>query len=613
MMSLREALQSHGPSFLLEDTRVSAAPKAAILFCDPVHEIRVTADDDPTIAFREIDRLRRLGFYLAGYAHYELAYCCIDRLRPLATGCDDDLLVFYAFGPPHRYSTDEVDNALRDVVESPPYLHNVRTDESETDYANKLRQIHRYIFAGDTYQVNHTHRLKFDLEGTPQSLYRYLRRRQRVAYSAFLRLPDRTVVSLSPELFIAKNGNTLRCQPMKGTAPRGTDPSDDERRLNAMAKDPKQLAENLMIVDLMRNDIGRLAQTGSVRVDKLFEIQRLETVFQMTSTIRGTVERDLSFASLMSGLFPCGSITGAPKIRTMEIIRELEESSRGIYTGAIGYITPHNDLCFSVPIRTLEITQGDTQGLLGVGGGIIHDSHATQEWQECQLKAGFLTGLNHDFSLIETCHYSATTQRIEHFSAHLQRLASSSNTLGFTYQATQVIETINAHQRDMPGDQDRKIRILLSPDGQVSIHSEAIKPPTGEPLTVSISERRIQSDSIFRRHKTTHREYYNTEYADAEQAGYYDVIFLNEHHHIAEASRHNIFIERDGTLLTPPISAGALPGVMRAHIINNADLSVTEAELTLHDVKTADRVFLSNAVRGRVEVTVDFAAALAEP
>lgn len=586
----------------MENTREQAG-KTAWLFTQPLAEIRIDSFDDIDLGLNEIDKQRKKGRYLAGYINYELAYGLIDKLDGLQDApANGTLLHFYAFDTPLRYSFEEVQNALGLIQEQEPFIHNISLSETREQYLDQIKRIQKYILEGDTYQVNHTLRMNFDLDGSHISLYKALRTRQSVEYSAFIRTPEKTILSLSPELFIEKKSTALTSRPMKGTSPRGRTASEDTAIKQSMATDEKQLSENLMIVDLMRNDIGKLAKIGSMQAKPLFEIQEFETLFQMISTVRGEVDSDIPFAQVVKELFPCGSITGTPKIRTMEIIQELESQARGVYTGAIGYIAPDNDFTFNVPIRTIEFKANSNNGQLGIGGGIIHDSDASDEWRECLLKAKFLTGLNDDFHLIEACRYQAIDKQIHRLDEHLQRLKNSAQTFGINCNTLDIRENIGAYLQEKTITGDLKIRLTLNAKGTVALSSEDILPEDLTPPRVAIADQCIVAESIFRQHKTNRRSLYNKLYTQFEELGYYDVIVLNQYGRVAEASRHNVIIERNGKLYTPPLSDGALPGIFRQSLFKDKIQNIQEASLTLEDLNSADKILLCNSVRGLSEV-----------
>lgn len=605
MTQLTDSLLHSRPFILFENTLPNHADEEAWLFTQPVREITAHTTEEFKQSLTIIDEMRKQGHYLAGYISYEAGYALseklVDLLNDAKTG-DQPLLQFYAFDQVQRISAADVTDTLKALPESPPYIQNWQPAETESEYVSNLSRVHDYISAGDTYQVNHTYRVNFDLAGSIHGLYTSLRERQPVPFSSLMHLPGYSILSLSPELFVRKQGKVLSTKPMKGTSPRGSTDEEDATILKAMAEDKKQQSENLMIVDLMRNDIGRLAKTGTMKVSKLFEIQTYKTLHQMISSIEGEVEQDISFAEVVEGLFPCGSITGAPKIRTMEIINELENTPRGIYTGAIGFITPENDFTFNVPIRTLTFPEGSNQGSLGIGGGIIYESDSLDEWHESQLKARFLTGLNHQFKLIETFLYDATTQRIPRLELHLERLESSAGCFDIPVDTQAINEAIEQYLTSADKTQNLKIRLLLDHVGEYVISSETIPSPSGADLPkITLSQSTIDADNLFRRHKTTNRKLYNDEFSKYEAQGFYDVLFLNQHGNVAEASRHNLFIEKDSALYTPPIKDGALPGVMRSHLLAHEQYNVIEQSLTLEMLKTADKIYLSNSVRGLVE------------
>ncbi|PWQ92378.1 aminodeoxychorismate synthase component I [Leucothrix pacifica] len=632
MTKLSDLLQHSRPFILFENTLPQYAEEEAWLFTQPVREIVAYTAEEFEDALNIIDEERQKGHYLAGYISYEAGYALSEKLQPFlpTLGSDDTaLLRFYAFDQVKRTTAEEVTNALAELPESPPYIKHWQPAESEAEYVENLSRIHDYISAGDTYQVNHTYRVNFELAGTIHGLYASLRERQPVAFSSLMHLPDCSVLSLSPELFIRKQDNVLSTKPMKGTAARGVTKEEDAAILKQMAGDKKQQSENLMIVDLMRNDIGRLAKTGTMKVSKLFEIQTYKTLHQMISSIRGEVDRDISFAEVIKGLFPCGSITGAPKIRTMEIIHELENTPRGIYTGAIGFITPDNDFTFNVPIRTLTFPNAENIGSLGIGGGIIYESDASDEWRESKLKARFLTGMNEQFKLIETFLYETATGEIPRLERHLERLKSSADFFGIPLRISNVREAITDYVSGLSSDnmseraevsgtaktklQNRKVRLLLDDSGQCILSSEAIEDSHADASDtqktqlpkVALSPFKVEADNLFRQHKTTNRKLYNDEFTKYESQGFYDVLFLNEQGNIAEASRHNLFIEKGGVLFTPPIKDGALPGVMRSDLLASQQHHVIEQSLSLEDITSADHVYLSNSVRGLVEVFLD--------
>lgn len=447
-------------------------------------------------------------------------------------------------------------------------------------YAQAIARIQALIEAGDCYQVNDTFPLHFTWFGHPLALYATLRQRQPVRYGGMVATKQGALVSLSPELFLERRGDTLTTRPMKGTAPRGSDP--DELRHSE-----KNRAENLMIVDLLRNDLGRIAQTGSVRIDSLFDIEEYPSVWQMVSQVSASAP-GVPIDQILRALFPCGSVTGAPKIRAMQIIGELEPEPRGLYTGALGWLAPEGDFRFNVAIRTLEL-RPDQRGKMGIGSGIVSDSDAAEEWRECLMKAAFLTEADPGFRLIETLR--RTEGRYPRLQGHLNRLARSAAWLGFNCDL-EAIERLLAQQADSA---DWRIRLTLAKDGQCEVTATPLVAEAPGARLALWSPECIDSRHPLRHHKTTFRPQYDTALHDiAARPELFDVLFCNERGEVCEGARSTVFVERDGRLLTPPLDSGALPGVLRAELL----ASGRAVEATLYPADLAGGFWLGNAVRG---------------
>jgi para-aminobenzoate synthetase/4-amino-4-deoxychorismate lyase len=485
----------------------------------------------------------------------------------------------------------------------------IHSSVDENAFTKAVDCVREYILAGDTYQVNYTYRLHFDTYGSPVSLYRRLRERQPVPYGALICLPDgESVLSLSPELFVRHQAGRLLARPMKGTAAATGDDVADQQLAIDLSLDSKNRAENLMIVDLLRNDLGRIAETGSVKVPHLFDVNRFSSVLQMTSTIEANLRPDLSLVEMMSALFPCGSITGAPKHRTMEIIRELETEARGIYTGAIGWFdapapviaTKVGDFCLSVPIRTLSLLAPDCAGVrsgtMGVGAGIVYDSNAQEEYEECRLKAKFLTGLGPQFSLIETMHASKF-EGCRHLARHLHRLTASASYFGFPFDEKLVTQTLQDHCLTFPTAEEFRLRLSLHPNGDIELKSAVLNvlPAT---VNVLLSPTVCDTDFLFLSHKTTIREQYDLAWKKAELRGAFDMLFCNKHGYVTEGGRSNIFIRKNAVWSTPPISDGVLPGVMRSVLLDDSSMQTSEKQITMADLFDADEIILCNSLRG---------------
>jgi para-aminobenzoate synthetase/4-amino-4-deoxychorismate lyase len=501
---------------------------------------------------------------------------------------------------------------------SPAGAMQVRSDTDAEAFHAAIARIHAWIEAGDTYQVNFTQRLEFEAYGDPIAFYASLRAAQPVPYGALARLPgDRWVLSLSPELFVRHDGEGhLLARPMKGTAPRSGDDIRDAEAAATLAADPKNRAENVMIVDLLRNDLGRIAQPGSVAVPDRFRVQPFGQVLQMTSTVTATAEPEVTPAGLLAALFPCGSITGAPKRRTMEIIAELERGPRGLYTGAIGWIEPpvqraggHASLgpvTLSVAIRTLVLgpcrADGLRHGEMGVGGGIVHDSVAADEYAECGWKARFLTLHDPGFTLFETMRVE--DGGVPMLEAHLSRLAASAACLGFACDAVAVRAATLAQAASL-GAGTWRLRLSLDKAGHVTFASGALAPLRAEPVRLLLAPEPLPVADPLRRHKTSARAVYDAGWQAAEQAGAFDSLFFNTRGELLEGGRSNVFIRLEGRWLTPPLTMDILPGVMRGEVLRDGPRylggAAVEALVTRDMLARADKIVVVNGLRGVME------------
>ncbi len=476
----------------------------------------------------------------------------------------------------------------------------VHANVDQAEFSRALGAIHDYIQAGHTYQVNYTYRLRFDAFGSLFALYTRLRARQPVPYGALVGLPDGgALLSLSPELFVRHANGELVTRPMKGTAPASDDDAENAHRAAALAADAKNRAENLMIVDLLRNDLGRIAVTGSVQVPALFDVQRYSSVLQMTSTVRAQLRPDATLEEVFSALYPCGSITGAPKRRTMEIIHELEPAARGVYTGAIGWFDPGGEFCLSVPIRTLALQPeqgGVRRGEMGVGAGIVYDSDAQEEYAECQLKARFLTGLANGFEIFETMRASAEGG-CERRDAHLARLQASARYFGYRFDERAAIAALDAACAGFVPGRQYRVRLGLGPDGAFKVASGELA-ALAEPVRVFIASEATQADDLFLRHKTSVRERYDAAWRDAEARGGFDCLFFNERGELTEGGRSNVFVQVDGRWCTAPLDAGVLPGVMRTEMLADPAWNAQECTITREMLARASKIVVCNSLRG---------------
>ncbi|WP_331694414.1 bifunctional anthranilate synthase component I family protein/class IV aminotransferase [Pandoraea sputorum] len=498
----------------------------------------------------------------------------------------------------------------------------LKSDVSDAAFDDAIARIHEWLAQGECYQINYTYRLNFDAFGSPVALYRRLRARQPVPYGALVMLPGargvagRAILSLSPELFLRHSRGQVEARPMKGTAPACGDEAIDAQRSAALAADEKNRAENLMIVDLLRNDLGRLATPGSVKVPKLFEVTRFASVLQMTSTVTATLPDTTSMADVLRALFPCGSITGAPKHRTMQLIGALETSPRGLYTGAIGWLDARSDdpqalgdFCMSVAIRTLELDAPDASGMrrgrLGVGAGIVLDSKADEERDECRLKARFLSALDPGFELFETMQ-ATRASGVAHLARHLSRLQKSAQYFGFTFDEAALREQLGAVVATLSEDDIHRVRLALSHNGTAAITHGVLSPLHGDAVKVLLADaaQTTRADDLFLRHKTTVRARYDAAWKAAEAQGAFDVLFFNDRGELTEGGRSTVFVKRNGIWMTPPLSSGVLPGVMRSVILDDPSWAAVEAVITRDDLRSAQAIVVCNALRGALPATI---------
>ena len=457
---------------------------------------------------------------------------------------------------------------------------------SRDEYDAAVAQIRELIAAGDTYQVNYTFPLTSIFKGDTYAWYRSLCIAQGAQYSAYLDLGRYKVLCLSPELFFERRGNQVKTRPMKGTIHRGRWPAEDRELAEWLRGSAKDRAENVMIVDLLRNDLGKVSVPGSVRVSSLFDIERFETVWQMTSTVESTLRDGVGLVELMSALFPCGSITGAPKIRTMQIIRELERFPRGTYTGTIGLLKPGGDCVFNVAIRTVIVDTESNQATFGVGGGVTIDSTAEREYEECLVKSRFLHMEPVEFQLIE----SMLLEDGEYFllARHLERLRGSAEYFGFRFPEEEIKSALE-EIRKVSGE--LKVRLVLGKDGQIKTQISRIE-NADLVRGVALAVTPVDSSDRFLYHKTTLRDYYSE-----------DVIFWNERGEVTESRIANVVVPMDGQLFTPPVSSGVLPGTFRAQLL--AEGKIKERVITVEELRNVKEFFLINSVRKWIRSVIE--------
>jgi para-aminobenzoate synthetase / 4-amino-4-deoxychorismate lyase len=575
------------------------------LFLDPLRVLIAREYDEVPGLLADLEQAGRDGLWAAGALSYEAAFG-IEGSLDLADVPEPDthLAWFGLYSRPlvfdhagGEWLGGALPGSAGTMCTGDWSIAGLKMDTGCEMFTADVEKIKKLIAAGRTYQVNYTRRWNFTFSGDELGLYLACRRAQPVPFAAMIRSGGWRVLSMSPELFFRTDGRgNIVARPMKGTASRGRDIREDYRCAKTLRADPKNRAENLMIVDLLRNDLGRVCRTGTVSVPRLFEIERYRSLLQMTSTVTGELAGPVGVANIIGNIFPCGSITGAPKISTMKIIAALEDTARGVYTGAIGYTAPGGESCFNVAIRTLELDGG--RGVMGTGCGIVADSNGPGEYEECRLKARFLTGLKREpkeFQLIETM--LAINGAVDLIEYHLDRMGTSARYFGMAFSRR---DARLALAGEIGGRHARlKVRLLLDSGGRFTAESKSVEQVFG-PVNVALWPDPINADSSRSRHKTTDRELYNRAWNQASGQGLFDYLFINERGFLAEGSICNIYIERAGVLYTPPVRAGALPGVYRRHLKASSETPVRERNLTPEDILTAERLWVSNAVTGLV-------------
>lgn len=602
---------------LLDDSQSTQARRSSRLYENALqhwtiypqssHIETITAVDQ---CLQDIHRALSQGEYVVVAFAYELGLYIHKIDQPLDQDKKSNPLIqAWSFRSYESFSKQDVDAFIENHVsalESEAQVAgvaNLHFSISEEQFKSDIDAIQEYIRNGDTYQINHTFRITGESYGDPLTLYARLRNRQPGRFGAFIQGDSKYILSQSPELFIQKQDGTLKAMPMKGTASALNNSADH------LSADAKNQAENVMIVDLLRNDLSRLALPGTVTVPELFEVARYGDVLQMTSTVQAEIKPGIELRDVLNAVFPCGSVTGAPKKRSMQIIQELEPQDRGYYCGALGWMDPSGDFAFSVPIRTLEIERNNDSHAapftLGVGAGITIDSEASQEWEECHIKAAFLSKLPSEIGLFETI--LVQQGKAKYLQLHLKRLSDSALALGIPHSMSDIIKSIEDACKNVSSDADYRLRLDLDHLGKTSYQVSPINPL---PKSIKIfwaseilpnpSNATLHSGNFLLRHKVSSRDIYDQAWKLAERHGGFDALFVNEHGFVTEGGRSSIFIKSGDRWLTPPVTAGLLPGVMRSIILSDPKWNAHEANLSIDDVRNAKEIMLSNALRGHI-------------
>ncbi|MDX2128424.1 MAG: aminodeoxychorismate synthase component I [Chloroherpetonaceae bacterium] len=621
-------------SVLLESAEFRSLNYRALLFQNPKNEISAYKLDEVESAFFEIDEALRNGYFAAGFISYEAGYAFekkFQRKIEFRSLSELPLLWFGIFESPKKM--DGLFENEESLYTEPIFP---KLDLSYSQYSSQIGSIQESIRNGEVYQINFTSKYRFQCNNS-FGLYKKLRKTQSAEYSAFLNCNGFEILSISPELFFKVENRHILTKPMKGTAPRANTPAGDDLIINWLQSDEKNRAENLMILDLLRNDLGKICDTGSIQVPEIFKVETMQTVHQMTSTVIGTLARETTPLKIFRALFPSGSITGAPKVKAMELIANLETEERGLYCGSIGYFAPSQSLetdetsksessqsfskaVFNVAIRTVVCKDGSAE--MGVGSGITIDSVAEEEFEECKLKAKFLTSEFKPFLLIETMRLDSEAQHLRPYfyeslpiietnslkaipllEFHLQRLKDSAYYFGFHFDYQKIVDSIKKKIEARNPIIPSKLRLLLSQNGECSIELSPLTIEVHSQKRVCFAKRRIDRNNVFFYHKTTNRILYNETYEKLQETNFWDAIFFNEKDEVTETCIGNIIIKNGNEFKTPPIQCGLLNGVFRDFFLK-VEPRCKESILTKQDILTAEICYVANSIRGLNEVVI---------
>lgn len=583
---------ANGPFVLLDDAREKGAVPSR-LYSDPVEVIEACSLDELDTGLAQISEARQSGYHVAGYISYEAGLALEKKLTSrLPDNLVCPLLWFGVFKDYRELDPQSLAAACPDPTGA--WLGPLEPQISRAEYDIAFDAVQDYIQAGDIYQANLTFSANARFSGHPLAIYAAIRDRAKAGYGGAVFDGQNWMLSFSPELFFARKGNRITARPMKGTAARQRDESEDAKVREQLRTDPKQRAENLMIVDLLRNDLSRIAKPGTVQVPELFHVESYPTIHQMTSTVTADLDETQDVPSLLSQIFPCGSITGAPKIRAMEIIDQLESRQRGIYCGSIGRIDANGAAAFNVAIRTFFLGANQEAGQeklsIGLGSGIVADSKCEDEWQECLAKGRFAAVNNINVDLIETMAFDPANG-IARLEAHLERMKASAAALEFEFDrhaARNTLHAVTFHQ-----EQPAKVRMMLSKTGALAIELEPIPAQLIEPIKCKLVPMQADKSDYRLHHKTSDRRVYEADgLSDGEHA-----IFVDADGFVTEGAIWNVFVERDGKLLTPPLSRGVLPGVLRAELLESGE--AVETDLTAADLDSG--LLVGNSLRGLIK------------
>lgn len=573
--------------YLLYEFRDSEGKIEPKVFKDPVDVLQTERLEDIPAIMEAVETAIGQGFYVAGYVSYEAAPAFNPAMK-VKSSTEMPLVWFGVFDKVYAQQTE--------FAEEEYEVSQWKMASSTKQYKEGIRRIKTAIEEGHTYQVNYTERLHADFTGSDRSFYRQLARNQQADYGAYLDLGKHRILSASPELFFRIKGGIIEAKPMKGTAKRGRTLAEDKAKVNELLNSKKEQAENLMIVDLLRNDMSRLAKKGSVRVTNLYRVETYPTVHQLTSTVKAELQDSLSVFDWFKALFPCGSITGAPKVSTMEYIASLEQTSRDVYCGAIGFITPEKEAVFNVPIRTVVIDAEKQTARYGVGGGITWDSTSEGEYQELVAKAEVLTERRPEFQLLESLKLEDGKYPLIDY--HMERMKNSAAYFHFPGNERKIHKQLKECAKEHPKGV-YKVRLLLSKASEITVEAQKIM-PIKEPILCKMAVEPVNSQNPFLFHKTTHRRVY--EQHESEVEGVFTVLLWNENEQLTEFAIGNLVVEMNGRLYTPPIENGLLAGTYRQFLLDTG--KIEEKEIHKNDLEDCEAVWFINGVRGWLKVKI---------
>jgi para-aminobenzoate synthetase/4-amino-4-deoxychorismate lyase len=567
------------------------------LFIKPIEIIAVYKKEDLDYAFKVIHKLIDKGYFGYSLINYEAGFLFEKKLSNLISGDSEKLIQFFFFDRREVHQLKSSKIIFNEFSRDKYSVKDFKLNRSEKQFFDDIKKIKHYIKEGDTYQVNYTVKGKFNFTGSYSAFFQKLLFNQSAKYSSFINNDEEFIISLSPELFFHKKGRRIISHPMKGTIRRGHNHSLDRISETELKSGEKNRAENVMIVDLIRNDFGRICRYGSISVPELFQIEKYESLFQMISEVEGKLRKKTKLLEILQNIFPCGSVTGAPKIRTMDIINEIEKEKRGIYTGSIGLLTPE-ELKMNVAIRTITINKNTGDGIMGLGSGIVWDSNPQSEYEEVLLKSKFLTEPLYYFEIFETMRYE--NGEIKFLDQHLARIKSADDYFLFKFSEKKIRKQLQNSIAKIDKQKPRKVKLSLSKWGEIKVDiTDNLK--LSKNVSVIISQNKINSTDKFRHFKTTNRKLYDDGYLQYNSKGFYEVLYCNEKDEIAEGTRTNIFLRKGNTWFTPHLDSGALPGIYRNYFIQN-NLNVVEKNIKVQDLIDASELLLTNALRGEVKV-----------